>query len=146
MSSPLLVACERAYTAPPALVYRALTEPDLMRRWWSPDPDIAVEILEWRLRAGGTWRFAYRFPDGSVIRVRGRFRHVDPHRSLVFTWTWEPPDTHAGIETVVSIELAPDAGGTRLRIRHEGFPTEESRDRHDTGWSATLDRLPEVFS
>lgn len=116
-----------------------------MRRWWSPDPEVAVEILDWTLRVGGPWRFAYRFPDGSVIHVRGLFRHVAPRRRLVFTWTWEPPDVHAGIETVVSIDLIPSDEGTRIRVRHDGFPTDESRDRHDAGWSATLDRLPEVL-
>jgi uncharacterized protein YndB with AHSA1/START domain len=74
------------------------------------------------------------------------FRHVDPDRRLVFTWTWEPPDLHAGIETVVSITLAPDDRGTRLRVRHEGLPTDESRDRHDAGWSGTLGRLSEVLA
>lgn len=145
MRSPLVVKCARSYPASPKSVFRALTVPDLMRRWWSPDPDVAVEILDWTLRVGGAWRFAYHFPDETVIHVRGVFRHVDPDRRLVFTWTWESPDLHAGIETVVSITLAPDDHGTRLRVRHEGFPTDESRDRHDAGWSATLDRLPEVL-
>jgi uncharacterized protein YndB with AHSA1/START domain len=70
---------------------------------------------------------------------------VAPARRLVFTWTWEPPDVHAGIETLVSVTLAPKDRGTRLQVRHEGFPTNASRDRHDVGWSGTLERLPEVL-
>jgi uncharacterized protein YndB with AHSA1/START domain len=145
MTSLLSVTCDRSYPAPPSRVYLAFTEPELMRRWWSPDPDVSVEILEWTLRVGGAWRFAYRFPDGTVTYVRGLFQRVDPARRLVFTWTWEPPDVHAGIETLVSVTLAPKDRGTRLQVRHEGFPTNASRDRHDVGWSGTLERLPEVL-
>ncbi len=141
-----VVMCARTYAAPPERVFRALTEPALMRRWWSPDPDVSVDVVEWSPSPGGRWCFAYGFPDGAVIRVRGVFRRVEVDRRLVFTWTWEPPDVHAGIETVVSMTLEPIDGGTRLHVRHEHFPDQESRDRHDAGWSSTLDRLPEALA
>lgn len=146
MPDALSVTCERRYQARPERVFRALTEPASMRRWWSPDPDVAMDVLAWDPSVGGRWRFAYRFPDGGVIHVRGVFRRVEPDRSLEFTWTWEPPDVHAGIETVVTIDLAPLETGTHLRVHHVGFPDEPSRDRHDAGWSATLDRLNETLT
>ena len=146
MRDDLNVACERSYGAPAIRVYRAFTDPDLMRRWWSPDSTIGVDVIEWDLAHGGRWRFAYRFPDGAVSHVRGVFQDIVPERRLVFTWTWEPPDPHAGIETLVSVTFEEADGRTTVRVRHTRFPDDATCLRHDAGWNATLDRLPEVLT
>lgn len=146
MDSALSLECRRTYRASAARVFRALTEPAVMERWWSPDPAVQVDVLDWVLRVGGTWRFAYRFPDGRVIHVGGTLREVDPERRLVLTWTWEPPDVHAGTETLVTIALDESEEGTTVLVRHERFPSSEIRDRHDAGWTATLDRLGEALA
>jgi len=138
---PLEVECRRTYAAPAERIFRAFTDPEVIERWWSPDPRIAVDVLEWTPVSGARWRFAYRFPDGDVIRVGGEFLDVEPDRRLAFTWTWEPPDPHAGIKTLVDVTLEERAGATMVHVRHRRFPTRESRDRHDAGWNATLDRL-----
>ena len=103
-------------------------------------------MLEHHLRPGGRYRFAYRFPEGERRRVRGEFREIEAPGRLVFAWTCEPPDPHAGIDMLVSVVLAADRAGTALRIKHEMFPDPETRDRHDDGWRATLDRLPEALA
>lgn len=139
------VRCQRTYPVPPDRVFRAWTEPTLITRWWSPDETIAVEVLAWDLVPGGAWRFGYRFPDGRLVHVRGRFLDITPPSRLAFTWTWEAPDVHAGIETHVTVALRPDGDGTTVELLHEQFPDDESRDRHDAGWVATLDRLTEVL-
>jgi uncharacterized protein YndB with AHSA1/START domain len=35
-------------------------------------------------------------------------------------------------------------GGTRVTIRHTGFPSAELRDDHRSGWPGFLDRLQRV--
>jgi len=145
MTEPLAVDCSRRFAAPVDRVYRAFTEPDLVQRWWSPDPAVLVEVLSWDLRPGGAWRFGYRFPDATLIHVGGVFRVVQPLRRLVFTWTWEPPDAHAGVSTLVTVDLDGDEEETTVRVIHDRFPDALIRDRHDAGWNATLDRLPEVL-
>jgi hypothetical protein len=66
---------------------------------------------------------------------------VERPNRLVFTWTWEPPDPHAGIGTLVTIELLAAGTGTEVVVTHEWFPTVAARDRHEAGWRATVDRL-----
>ena len=42
---------------------------------------------------------------------------------------------------IVSVEFSDRDGGTELRLKHEQLPSEESRDRHNTGWNSVIDRL-----
>jgi Activator of Hsp90 ATPase homolog 1-like protein len=42
---------------------------------------------------------------------------------------------------VVTVELAPSGGGTRLRLTHAGFLDEESRDGHEQAWPLVLAQL-----
>jgi uncharacterized protein YndB with AHSA1/START domain len=140
------VTARRRYAVAPELVFRAFTEPALITRWFSPDPQIANEVLDYTLCVGGRYRFGYRFPDGSRTTVAGEFREILPPRRLVFTWTWEPPDPHAGLETLVTVELLESGRGTEVVITHEWFPTASARDQHEAGWRATLDRLEEVLA
>lgn len=142
----LSLTTRRRYPAPIETVFRAFTEPEILTRWFSPSADIAIEVLDYDLRPTGSYRFGYRFPDGRLSTVKGRFRKVSRPARLTFTWTWEAPDPHAGIETLVTIELVPREGGTEILVVHELFPDHDSRDRHQDGWRTTLDRLAEILT
>ena len=135
------VSCNRWYEAPPELIFCAFTEPSLLERWFCPSPEIAMRVDRCDPRPGGLYRFIFHFPDSTVVPVRGEYQVVSPPRQLIFTWTWEPPDEHAGIPTLVTVDLAAHNGGTKLSLRHEHFPGDAIRGRHESGWAATLDRL-----
>ena len=49
----------REFDAPKHLVYRAYTEPDLIRRWWA-GRRASVTAVESDLRVGGSYRYAAR--------------------------------------------------------------------------------------
>jgi uncharacterized protein YndB with AHSA1/START domain len=140
-SSPLSVVARRRYDVSPDLVFRAFTEPALLTRWFSPGADIVIEVLVHELRSRGRYRFRYREPSGEISSVAGEFREVSPPTRLVFTWTWEPPDPHAGVETLVTVDFVAENAGTLVVVTHERFPDEQSRERHEKGWRATLERM-----
>ncbi len=144
-SRSLRATARQRYEAPPSVVFRALTEPALLVHWFSPSPATRLEVLAHELRVNGSYRFVYHQPSGGTDVVVGTFREISPPKRLVFTWTWEPPDPHAGIETLVTIELTADAGGTLVVVTHERFPDRATRDRHRSGWRSTLPRLSEVL-
>lgn len=137
----------RSYRASPESVFRAFTDPALLARWFSPSAEIAVEVLAFELAIGGCYRLAYRLDEHTASTVTGVFREIVAPSRLVFTWTWEAPDPHAGIDTLVTVEIS-DGGGslTEVTVRHERFPDDATRDRHDEGWGTTLDRLPEALA
>ncbi len=122
-------------------MFRAFSEPDYLTRWFSPSEEIATEILDFDFREGGQYRFGFRFLDGHKDYVLGVYLEIVPPYKLVFSWTWQEPDPHAGIETLVSIELRELGGETEVVVRHERFPNQQARDRHEEGWKGALGRL-----
>ena len=139
------VVATRRFRAPRERVFRAFTDPADLPRWFSPSEDIATDVVELDLRAGGAYRFGFHLPHGAVEYVLGRFEEVSPPEKLVFTWTWEEPDPHAGIETLVTVELIDHGDETEVVVTHDRFPTEETRARHDEGWQGTFDRLENLL-
>lgn len=140
-SSPRSLIARQRYDAPAELVFKAFTDPQILPRWFSPGPDIAMEVLAHEPRPGGRYRFRYRQPDGTISIVAGEFVEVAPPERLVFTWTWEEPDPHAGIKTLVTVAILDGKPGSEVVVTHENFPDEVSRARHDAGWRGTLARL-----
>jgi hypothetical protein len=47
----------------------------------------------------------------------------------------------AGAETVVTVELTPLGGGTRLRLTHAGFYDQARLAQHHTAWPQLLPRI-----
>jgi uncharacterized protein YndB with AHSA1/START domain len=144
--SPSQLSVRRSYPAPRDLVFRAFTEAEWLERWFCPSPDVTVNVTQLDLRVGGRFRFAFHFPGDRTGVVVGEYHTLARPRRLAFTWTWEPPDPHAGVETVVTIDLYEKGGGTELVLTHARFPTEQLMRQHESGWGATLDRLKELIA
>jgi predicted dithiol-disulfide oxidoreductase (DUF899 family) len=64
-------------------------------------------------------------------------------RKLVFTWAWESTPQR---ESLVTVEIAPTAGGASLLLTHERFFDEAARERHQQGWTASLQRLQHALA
>ncbi len=116
--------------AEPETVFPYFTDPNLYVLWMGNEA--ALEPVP-----GGTYRVWMR--DG--VETVGRFLEVDPPRRLVFTWGWTNGPPVAPGSTRVVITLEPEAGGTRVVLRHHDLPDDEQRGHHSTGWEMYLGRL-----
>jgi len=134
------VEVRRRFAAGPEQVFDAFAEARLVGRWLSPSPEITLTLLQFDFREGGGYRFAYDFPGGRTV-VAGRYRSIEPPSKIVFSWTIEPPDEHAGIESEVTVTIRRDGAGTELVIRHEKLTPAGAAARHDQGWRGALDQL-----
>ena len=104
--------------APPERVFRALTEPGEIVRWWGSDELYRTTNHVADLRPGGAWRSEGKGADGTPFAVEGEFILVEPPHRLSMTWK---PGWDGGNVTTVTFLLEPTEEGTRLTLRHEGF-------------------------
>lgn len=132
------LAFTRTFDAPPALVFRAFTEPELVPRWYvAADETLVVEALE--ARAGGSWRFVNTEADGTTYSFHGVFHAVDPDR-IVQTFEY------GGIPGTVMLEtlVLEDLGDGRTKLSDSlVFPTAEAKAAMGGGDGSqeTMDRL-----
>ena len=131
-------------------VYRAWTEPELLKQWFAPKP-YTTPIVEVDVRPGGSNYFVMRAPDGTELPNRGVYLEVVPNQRLVstdaFTKAWEPSEKPF-MTLILTFE---DVGGkTRYtaRARHwnmEDKTTHEKMGFH-VGWNQCADQLTELVA
>jgi uncharacterized protein YndB with AHSA1/START domain len=131
MPSDREVKVTRSFKAPRALVYRAFTEPELVRRWLLGPPGWSMPVCEMDVRVGGTYRWSWRNDqDGSQFGFNGTFREVQPPAKLVHTEAYDP-GTVGGIfpgqEALVTVTFAEEDGVTTMTSVID-FGSNEARD------------------
>lgn len=117
------VLVRRSFAAPRELVFRALTEPALLKRWYGPSGWQLV-VCEIDLRVGGEFHFVSERPSGKKVGQRGVYRELSPPARIVHTEWWE--DWNPG-ECLATYELDEQAGHTTLTTTTL-FPSREVRD------------------
>lgn len=132
----------RVFDAPRELVFKAWTEPERVLHWLGPK---GFTGLEFRIddEPGGTWHARMRGPDGKEYANGGRvLEYVEPE-TLSYTFAWDDSPEE---EMVVTITLTEVAGKTEMTFHQAVFPSVESRDGHQGGWSESFDRLTEYLA
>jgi uncharacterized protein YndB with AHSA1/START domain len=114
-----------------------------MKHWMGPSDDFGESEVTTDVRVGGSYRIVMHAPDGEVHRVGGVFREIVPNSKLVYTWAWESTPER---ESLVTVEFKPAGQGTELVLTHQRFADSQARDRHQEGWSGSLDRLGRLLS
>ena len=105
-----LVRITRRFAAPPAAVFRAHTEADLVVQWLGPRRN-TMEIDHWDCRTGGSYRYEHVRGDDR-FGFHGCFHEVRPTGIIVQTFTFEGYPDGVALERLV-LEQLPD-GGTLL--------------------------------
>ncbi|WP_082309893.1 SRPBCC family protein [Nonomuraea sp. SBT364] len=91
----------RTFAAPAPLVFAALTQPELLRRWHGAR-GWRLTVCEVDLRPGGAWRFVSTGPADAEMALYGLFREVVPPVRLVQTEIHRDwPDGEALVITVL---------------------------------------------
>jgi uncharacterized protein YndB with AHSA1/START domain len=138
----------RLIPAPPRAVYRAYTEPNLLKRWFAPKP-YTVSEAELDVRPGGAQRIVMVSPDGTPMPLHGVYLEVVQDARLVVTdaylRAWEPS---AKPFMTVIVTFEPEGGGTRYTACARHW-SEADRAAHEAmgfhqGWGLCADQLAEV--
>ena len=136
----------RFVNASPAALYRCWTEPDLLRRWFAPEP-WTVPVAELDVRVGGASLVVMRSPEGVDYPNRGVYLDLAPGARLVFTdayvdaWT---PSSQPSMTVVLT--FAPhETGWTHytILVRHWTAADREAHERRGfhQGWGRCADQL-----
>lgn len=133
----------RSYAASRERVFRAWTDPEVMKKWFAPSDEFAVPEVKIDARVGGRYRIVMRAPDGEYHRVGGVYREYSPPARLVFTWVWESTPER---ESLVTVEFKDLGKSTEVILTHERFADEEARDKHEQGWNGCIARLERLLA
>lgn len=107
--TPLII--EQEFNAPIALVWRAITEPELMKKWYFDVSDFKAEV-----------GCKFNFEGGEEDK---RYNHlcevleVIPLEKLKYSWKYEG---YRGL-SFVTFELSSIGDKTRVKLIHEGIET-----------------------
>jgi uncharacterized protein YndB with AHSA1/START domain len=135
----------RIIDAPREKLYRAWTDPDLLKQWFAPLP-YTTPVAELDVRPGGANLIVMRGPEGNDMPNRGVYLEVVENERLVFTdaytTAWEP--SQKPFMTVI-LTFGNEVGKTRYtaRVRHWTVADREAHEKmgfHE-GWGLCAEQL-----
>lgn len=139
----------RVMNVPREKLYRAWTEPELMKKWFTPPPWKTVEVRN-DVRPGGESFVRMQGPGGEDMPCPGIYLDVVKNERLVFTdafvRAWEPSNKAFMVGTITFEDLG--GGKTRYTARVQHWSAED-RAAHEKmgfheGWGIAADQLEKV--
>ena len=127
--APTSILREMTIDADAATVFAFFTDPERLIRWMGTAAELNPE-------PGGILLVDVQ----SNFVARGKFKEVVPVSHLAFTFGWEGSKNVPPGASLIEIDLSPKNGGTFLRFRHSGLPS-EAVPGHAEGWDHYLARL-----
>jgi uncharacterized protein YndB with AHSA1/START domain len=103
----------REFDAPRELVFKVITDPELLPQWWGPRY-LSTEVDKMDMRPGSQWRFIQRDTEGREYAFSGVYHEVLAPERIINTFEFEglPEAGHVTLETMKLEELP--GGRTRL--------------------------------
>ena len=116
----------RNFNAPRTKVWRALTEPELLKQWLGSFGDWTMPLCEVDLRVDGKYRYQWRNGvNGTTMGMGGRFLEISAPERLVATELFDDP-WYPG-EAIDTQILTEKAGKTTLTLTVR-YASKEARD------------------
>lgn len=134
------VRCEIEINAPPATVFRVLTEPEFIGKWFpAPAPVVDPHV-------GGRYGFGFSFErDGQKIEPPpSKILEFEQDRKLSITWPDWRGDPSVADQTVTWELIDLGGGRTRLVLLHRGFERPSDVADYPIGWQHYLRLIDQV--
>lgn len=161
------IIIERIFEAPVERVWRAWTDPEMIKKWWGPEGFTAPSIKN-DLRVGGKYVYAMHGPAGTEfdkdMYSGGEYKEIVPNEKLVMTDYFcdengnkispadselESPDFPDEQIVTISFEKISDSQ-TKLSIVYPKPETEAQwqallKSGMEEGWQSSLNKLEEIL-
>ncbi|WP_280345798.1 SRPBCC family protein [Nocardia neocaledoniensis] len=127
-TEPTVIRCDQFLGHPPAIVWRALSEPELHAKWWAAGDVRPVVGHRFTLDMG-----KWGAQECEVLAV-------EPERLLRYSFA------PGSLDTTITWELRPEGTGTRLLLEHAGFDLDSPLGKAafegmGRGWPGLLRRI-----
>jgi uncharacterized protein YndB with AHSA1/START domain len=136
------IRLERLFDAEVELLWKAWTDPNLLRRWFGSDPNGTVENVEMDLRIGGSYKITFKDSDQSEHTCKGKLIAFVVQKMLKFSWEWESEPGHISELTVSFYSMGEK---TRIVLEHRNL-NPASRHAYAEGWSRGLDKIERTLA
>ncbi|MFJ6656712.1 SRPBCC family protein [Streptomyces sp. NPDC091377] len=138
----------RHMNAAPAVVYRALLDPEAVARWRVPD-GMRSEVHAFEAREGGRFRVSLTYDSPAATgksgarrdTYHGRFVRLVPDERVVEVIEFASDDPAVRGAMTMTTTLVPAGDGTEVVVLHEGLPDAVPVADNETGTRMALDRL-----
>lgn len=149
------ISIERTFDLPLATVWKAWTDAESMKKWFSPEtyttPSATIDF-----RVGGSYFFSMKAPDGKETWSKGTYEEIVPSKKIVYSDSFADADGNIvpasyynmtgdwDLELKVTVEFEEEDGKTKMKLQHEGLPSEMAEDCKK-GWQSCFDKLEREF-
>ncbi len=142
------IAMTRTFNAPRHLVFDAYTTPELVKRWLGPRTWTMVECTI-DLTVGGSYRYVWQGPGGSVMGMRGVYREIVQPERIVATESFDEAWYRGeGLGTCTLLEGPPGVTTLTLTVRYESRDVRDDvlKSPMEAGVNEGFDRLSELLA
>lgn len=140
------ITITREFEAPRELVFKAYTDPELLKLWLGPR-GYEMHVDKFDARSGGEYRYIHTGKNGEEYAFRGVFHDITAPESAVQTFEFEGAKGHVSLDSI-RLESLPD---NRTRVTSISvFQSVADRDmmlrsNMETGVKEGHERLDELF-
>jgi uncharacterized protein YndB with AHSA1/START domain len=133
------IRLQRVLRCPPALLYRALLDPDALAKWMPPN-GYTGKVHQLDAKVGGTFRMSFtNFTTGNGHSFGGEYKELVPSVRIVYTDKFDDPNLPGEMVTTVSLKAV--SAGTELNVVQEGIPSVIPVEMCYLGWQESLKQL-----
>lgn len=120
----------------PEKVWRALTDPVLLKQWLLP-------VVELKLEKGAAFKLQRDPMPGWDGTVNCKILEIETHRKLSYAWVVGDME----IDTVVTFTLTPTDSGTRMSLVQSGFKPHQKQNFGGAryGWKLMGSKLADLL-
>ena len=119
MSNPRAISMNVTINAKPSEVFQALTDSKHIVKWSGQKGKVEATI-------GGKFELFDGWVKGKVLAFQ---------EGKALSYTWHPDDWDDDVEpSIVRFAFSRAKAGTKILLKHSGFPDEQARKEHQGGW------------
>ncbi|WP_372573462.1 SRPBCC family protein [Ruegeria jejuensis] len=135
---------ERHYPISAKKLFAWVSDPDKLLKWWGPE-GLHVPEHDLDFTRKGPWYSVMVNDEGQRYKVSGHVTHVDPPKSVGFTWGWHDDADARGAESHVTLTVEGTEDGARLILDHRDLSDADIAANHEKGWISSLRKLDAQF-